>query len=105
MTDHGDGEAIRASLVDADAFHSIFDRYHSRIFSYLAGRVGSAEAEDLASEVFVAAFRQRATFREDATSAAPWLYGIAANLAPRQGQRGSLTRRREASSVTSALRN
>lgn len=78
-----DGEAIRASLEDSAAFQSVFDRHYSRIFSYLAGRVGPSEAEDLASDVFVAAFRQRATFHDDATNAAPWLYGIAANLARR----------------------
>lgn len=78
---HSDGDAVRASVDDPAAFSPVFDAYHSRIFSYLAKRVGPADAEDLASEVFVAAFRQRKSFRSDAVSAGPWLYGIAANLA------------------------
>jgi RNA polymerase sigma factor (sigma-70 family) len=88
-----DGEVMRASVDDPAAFQVVFDRYHSRIFSYLAGRVGPTDAEDLASDVFVAAFRQRAKFRNDAVSAGPWLYGIAANLA-RRHYRSSARRRR-----------
>jgi RNA polymerase sigma-70 factor (ECF subfamily) len=88
-----DGEVMRSSVDDPAAFHMVFDRYHARIFSYLAGRVGPTDAEDLASEVFVAAFRQRAKFREDAVSAGPWLYGIAANLA-RRNYRSRARRRR-----------
>ena len=73
MSEMNDGEVMRASVGDPDAFHAVFDRYHSRIFSYLAARVGPSDAEDLASEVFVAAFKQRASFRDDAVSAAhPW---------------------------------
>lgn len=74
---------MRSSRDDPAAFSVVFDRYHGRIFSYLAARVGPSDAEDLTSEVFIAAFRQRETFREDATSAGPWLYGIAANMARR----------------------
>lgn len=89
-----DGEVMRSSLDDPAAFNTVFDRYYARIFSYLAARVGPSDAEDLASEVFVAAFRQRATFHADAVSAAPWLYGIAANLARRHHR--SMARRRRA---------
>jgi RNA polymerase sigma factor (sigma-70 family) len=77
----GDAELILASIDEPVAFETVFDRYHGRIFGYLARRVGPDVAEDLASEVFVAAFRQRGTFHADAISAAPWLFGIAANLA------------------------
>lgn len=77
----GDAELILLSLDEPAVFEAVFDRYHSRIFGYLARRVGPDAAEDLASEVFVAAFRQRGSFRSDATNAAPWLFGIAANLA------------------------
>jgi len=77
----GDAELILLSRHEPAVFEAIFDRYHSRIFGYLAKRVGPDAAEDLASEVFTAAFRQRASFRVDATSAGPWLFGIAANLA------------------------
>lgn len=88
-----DRELMLASLEDPALFQVIFDRYHSMIFSYLAGRVGAEAAADLASEVFLAAFRQRASFRDDAISARPWLYGIAANLA-RRHHRSAARRRR-----------
>ncbi len=88
-----DGEVIRASLADATAFGVIFERYHARIVGYLACRVGPDVAEDLASEVFLAAFRQRASFRKDTANAAPWLYGIAINLV-RHWRRSNVRRRR-----------
>ncbi len=78
-----DPEVIAASLADGAAFEPIFERYYRRIFGYLAKRVGPGAAEDLASEVFAVAFRQRSTFRPEVASAAPWLFGIAANLARR----------------------
>jgi RNA polymerase sigma-70 factor (ECF subfamily) len=85
---------MRSSLDDPAAFSVVFDRYYARIFSYLAARVGPSDAEDVASEVFVAAFRQRDTFRPEVASAGPWLYGIAANLARRHHR--SRARRRRA---------
>lgn len=94
VDDTDDREVMKASLEDPALFHLIFDRYHARIYAYLAGRVGAVAAEDLASEVFIVAFRQRASFRSDAESARPWLYGIAANLA--RGHHRSASRRRRA---------
>jgi RNA polymerase sigma-70 factor (ECF subfamily) len=88
-----DSEVMRSSLDDPAIFQVVFDRHHARIFSYLARRVGISDAEDLASEVFVAAFRQRADFRSESESAAPWLYGIAANMA-RRHFRAKVRRRR-----------
>ncbi len=81
--DMSDPEVIAASVTDRGVFEVIFERYYQPIFGYLAKRVGPSSAEDLASEVFAVAFKQRSRFRPDATSAAPWLYGIAANLARR----------------------
>lgn len=93
MDGRTDGEVMRSSLDDPAVFSIVFDRYYARIFSYLATRVGPSDAEDLASDVFVAAFKQRATFRADAVSVGPWLYGIAANLA-RRHHRSKKRRRR-----------
>jgi RNA polymerase sigma-70 factor (ECF subfamily) len=78
-----DAALIAASLDNGDAFETIFDRYYSRIFGFLVNRVGPSAAEDLASEVFTIAFKQRSTFRPDVPIAGPWLFGIAANLARR----------------------
>jgi len=89
-----DTEAIAASLEEGTAFEVVFERHYGRIYGYLAKRVGPSAAEDLASDVFAVAFQQRATFHPDATSAGPWLYGIAANLAKRHYR--SLSRHRRA---------
>ena len=51
------------------------------MFRFLSRRAGSAAAEDLLSEVFVAALQARErVVAHDSGSALPWLYGIAANV-------------------------
>src|SRR5690348_11576564 len=47
---------------------------------YLARRVGGEAADDLAAEVFLAAFSQRHRYDAARECARPWLYGIATNL-------------------------
>ena len=81
-----DGEAIRASLARPEAFEPVFDRHYRPIYRYLARRVGPDAGGELASEVFTVAFAQRHRFRAETDDAAPWLYGIAANLARRQAR-------------------
>jgi len=81
-----DGEAIRASLSRPEAFEPVFDRHYRSIFRFLARRVGPDVGGELASEVFTIAFAQRHRFRTDSDDAAPWLYGIAANLARHQAR-------------------
>jgi RNA polymerase sigma-70 factor (ECF subfamily) len=78
-----DGEIIAASADDGALFGVVFDRHFPRIHRYLARRVGSALADELAAETFVAAFRVRQKFDLAATDARPWLFGIAANLVRR----------------------
>ena len=75
-----DGEAIAASMREPARFASVFDRHYSEISAYLARRVGQALAEELASETFVRAFAQRASYDSAYANARPWLYGIATNL-------------------------
>jgi len=75
-----DGELIRRSLSDTRHFAVIFDRHFDVVFRYLARRVGPDDASDLTSEVFSEALRTRDRFDCTATSAAPWLFGIASNL-------------------------
>jgi RNA polymerase sigma-70 factor (ECF subfamily) len=43
-------------------------------------------AEDLAATVFLKAFESRQRFRPSASSAAPWLYGIASNVLRRHAR-------------------
>lgn len=89
-----DADLIQASIEDPVRFEPIFDRYYRRVFGYLAKKVGTDAAGDLTSDVFTAAFAQRHRFRLEAENAAPWLFGIAANLARRHAR--SLRRRARA---------
>src|SRR5919198_3037072 len=75
-----DGAVVRASGSDPAAFAQIFDRHFERIHRYLARRVGSDLAEDLAAETFLIAFRSRHKFDRRRSNARPWLFGIASNL-------------------------
>lgn len=75
-----DEELVIRSLTDPAAFSSIFIRHFSPIYTYLARRVGSDVADDLAAQVFVVAFERRRAFRPYQSSARPWLYRIATNL-------------------------
>ena len=61
-------------------FAALYDRYLEAVALYLARRVGGELAEDLAAEVFVRAFRARASYRPVHETARPWLFGIAAHL-------------------------
>ncbi|MFC8716626.1 RNA polymerase sigma factor [Kitasatospora sp. NPDC057198] len=81
-TDGGDSDAevIRASLADPDRFGGIYDRHAEAVHRYLARRVGTAFADDLASETFLSAFRIRGRYDPERADARPWLYGIATNL-------------------------
>ncbi|HCU95923.1 MAG TPA: hypothetical protein DHU96_25675 [Actinobacteria bacterium] len=64
----------------AELFAAIFERYFSQIHQYLARRVGGKIADDLAAQMFVAAFAQRQRYDIARDSARPWLYRIATNL-------------------------
>jgi RNA polymerase sigma factor (sigma-70 family) len=52
----------------------------AEIHRYLAYRVGSDLADDLAAETFLRAFRGRRNFVSSEGSVIAWLYGIATNL-------------------------
>jgi RNA polymerase sigma-70 factor (ECF subfamily) len=71
---------IARSLSDPSAFGVIFDRHFEAVHRYLARRVGETAADDLAASTFTVAFERRRTFRREATTARPWLFGIATNL-------------------------
>ena len=76
-----DATLIEQSLAEPEQFGVIFERYFSQIHQYLVRRVGTKIADDLAAEVFVAAFAQRQRYDLARDCARPWLYGIATNLA------------------------
>jgi RNA polymerase sigma factor (sigma-70 family) len=90
-----DSAAIAGSLERPESFAEIFDRHYLAVHRYLARRVPSMQADDLASMTFVVAFERRRSFRPSSTSARPWLLGIATNLLHERhrrerGERGAL---------------
>ena len=78
--ERSDAAVIGDSVGRPEAFEAIFDRHFDAVWRYLARRAGSSRADDLASATFVVAFERRDGFREVASSARPWLFGIATNL-------------------------
>lgn len=76
----GDAAVIEESMERPEVFGELYDRYAADIHRYAARRLGAGPADDITAETFLAAFRGRARFARDRSSARPWLYGIAANL-------------------------
>ena len=87
--ERSDEELIRASEIEPRLFEAVFQRHYDQVFRYLVRRTGRDVGADLASEVFAVAFASRHKFWPHATSAVPWLFGIAANLARRHARSGA----------------
>jgi RNA polymerase sigma-70 factor (ECF subfamily) len=63
-------------------FDGLFRAHYPEIVRYLTGRLGSrAEADDLAAEVFLEAFRRVPSLRWRGKPVLAWLYGVAGNMA------------------------
>ena len=63
-----------------DAARDLFERYHAGVFNVCIRLLGNREeAEDIAQDVFIRAFKAYAHFRGDADPGT-WLYRIAVNL-------------------------
>jgi len=75
-----DAAVIEQSWTQPERFAAIFERYFAAVHQYLARRVGDKAADDLAAEVFVAAFAQRQRYDLARDCARPWLYGIATHM-------------------------
>jgi RNA polymerase sigma factor (sigma-70 family) len=84
-----DEQAMRASLRDGAAFGAVFERHHLVIWRFLARSAGRQAADELAGEVFLIAFRRRASYDPKRGSVRSWLYGIAANQLRERGRRGA----------------
>src|SRR5580692_7577635 len=66
----------------------LYERHALPVFRYLARRAGPSAAEDLLSEVFIAALSASSrVVAHDSGSALPWLYGIALNVLRRHLQK------------------
>lgn len=72
---------------DPEAFGEVYDSYFRAIYRYVAGRLGTSAAEDVAAETFVVAFTQRDRFDPERGALRPWLFGIATNLVARHRRR------------------
>jgi RNA polymerase sigma-70 factor (ECF subfamily) len=77
-----DSRIVAASLDEPEAFGELFRRHAPRLHAYIRRRLGPPLADDLVSEAFATAFRQRARF-DGRREFGAWLWGIAANLIAR----------------------
>jgi RNA polymerase sigma-70 factor (ECF subfamily) len=91
-TMRGDDQQL-VSRSEADtpaAFVELYRRHGGSVHAYLARRTGRQDADDLLGEVWLRAFRGRATYDHRCHDARPWLYGIARHVLLahwRQGER------------------
>lgn len=70
----------RTQRGDIEAFNPLVRKYDSKIYTYIFGRIKSAEtAKDLTQETWLKAFRAIHTFRGDSPFAS-WVYRIAENI-------------------------
>ncbi len=79
-----DRETDAAVIADSHerpvSFAAVFDRHFDAVHRYLARRVGTDVADDLAADAFLTAFRLRDRYDPSHEDARPWLFGIATNL-------------------------
>jgi RNA polymerase sigma factor (sigma-70 family) len=76
-----DSEILASLPGQPEAMGVLYERHAPAVFRYLARRAGPSAAEDLLSEVFIAALDGRTRVAaHDSGSALPWLYGIALNI-------------------------
>ena len=67
-------------IADRQAFEHCFEELFPLVHRYLARRVGTALADDLAAETFATAYRRRTDYDPARGALRAWLYGIATNL-------------------------
>ena len=89
--------AARAAAGDRAAFDALVARYGARVHGLALRTLGRpADAEDLAQEVFLKAYRHLHRYDPERPFA-PWLYRLAANLALSRARSLLARRRRERS--------
>ena len=76
-----DSELLAGLPRQPERMGELYERHAPAVFRYLARRASPAAAEDLLSEVFIAALNARKrVVAHPSGSALPWLYGIAMNV-------------------------
>jgi RNA polymerase sigma-70 factor (ECF subfamily) len=75
-----DDKHRRGAVAAPPDFADVFREHFAPVYRFIARRVGTDLAEDLAAEVFATAYRRRASYDPDRGSLRSWLFGIAANL-------------------------
>jgi RNA polymerase sigma-70 factor (ECF subfamily) len=71
---------VRAKQGDAAAFGFLYDTFLDQIYRFVYVRVGNREdAEDVAEQVFLAAFKGIVSYEDRGVSFEAWLYTIARN--------------------------
>jgi RNA polymerase sigma-70 factor (ECF subfamily) len=75
-----DGKQATGAIMAAADFEEAFREHFAPVYRFIARRVGTALAEDLAAEVFATAYRRRAAYQPDRGPVRSWLYGIATNV-------------------------
>ncbi|MCF2533928.1 RNA polymerase sigma factor [Yinghuangia soli] len=78
--DHLDDVDVAKAFAAGDkaAFAEVYRRWGALVYTVCVRSLGDpAEAEDVAQQVFVSAWRGRATYRPEAGTPAGWLVGIA----------------------------
>lgn len=82
MSEMDDNEALSlAAQGNHEAFGVLYERYVSRIYSYIYYRTGnSGDAEDLTARVFQRAMDHIGRYRNMGVPFSAWLYRIAHNL-------------------------
>jgi hypothetical protein len=83
-----DAELLAGSVSDPSLFAVVYERHGVAVRRYVMRRVGMADGDDLAAEVFARAFRARGKFRPDYSSALAAEMNHLAQLAASQGSTG-----------------
>lgn len=76
-----DSALVQLAKEDSEAFGELYQRYVSKIYSYIYYRVGNQDdAEDLTARTFFRALRKIGAYEERGLPFSAWLYRIAHNL-------------------------
>lgn len=74
------GQQVAGGIEAPEDFERAFRENFAPVYRFIARRVGSDLAEDLAAEAFATAYRRRASYQPGLGSLRSWLFGIATNL-------------------------